>query len=366
MSEEQSTALALRHAGTELAPYYVPSREELSQTLSLAKVLMETRGAAIPKGIETVQEAAAIIMAGREMGFDPMTAFRRFYVVDGRTQIDAQGLAAKIQEGGGDLIYHCDCEKCADVELIRPGRLPIRIKYTMEQAVKAGSDKNKYGPKHPWVNHPGDMLIWKAVTRLAKRGAADLINAVNRSMVRIEDFEDATRQLAPDDVHDAVWNEAQPQRALTVGGQEVDTDTGEVIEEEPPSNQSEAESPSADADTPSENTTSEPLQTPLTTPSPTPPEPGPVPSTDAPAEPLGASDTSTKSATVEAEKASTTTSTPTSPRNLNYAVAHADKQAHFKVLSDFQKAIRGRGSMPEASEEMTLNEIVEAVGGSWP
>jgi hypothetical protein len=301
---EQGTSMALApYQGGQMAGYHVPSREEIGNTLSLAKVLYETRGAQIPESIKNVQQAAAVIMAGRELGFDPMTSFRRIYMVNGQTQLDAQGITAKIQDAGGNLIFHCDCDACADIELVRPGRPNLRIKYTMEQARKAGSNMGKYGEKAPWKAHPADMLVWKAITRLGKRGAADIVNAIEGSMVRVADFGDADLQLVPEDAQEAAYDRP----ALTGSGEVIDTETGEVLEDDDlPSDWPEDEAEAAVAEEP-ENTPDAPVQEPW--------------------------------------------------QAVPYAAAVADKTRFFQELSAYQKAL-GRRLRPDGYEALTLGDIV--------
>lgn len=335
VSDEQSpsTALAPYHGDAQLTTYHVPSRQEISDTLALGKVLMETRGAAIPQALDTPQKAAAVILAGRELGFDVMASFRHFFVVDGQTQPDGQALVALMQRGGADIIYHCDCDQCADVELIRPGRTPIRIKYTLEQARKAGSTggKRKDGSvweKPAWKNHPADMLIWKAVARLARRGAADLVNSVQSAMVRVEDFEDHARQLDPGAVQEAVWQEQREQRPAL-----VDHETGEVLDE------AGSGEPGANADDDTEDG-------------------------ERPAPPQDVDD---EEGTADPPPAEAAPGSPEpDPRDLTYAEAHRDKGKHFKALTDFQKAVKGKGALPDGYETMSLSELVEAMGGTWP
>jgi len=346
----ESTALATVGEQRALTPYYLPTERDMKDTMALATTLMTTRGAAIPEALDTPAKVAAVVLAGRELGFDPMTSLRRLYIVDGQTQLDAQGITAKIQEAGGDLIFHCDCETCADVELVYPGRSNKRVKYTLALAVKAGTtggtrkDGSKW-TKPAWRNHPADMLVWRAITRLGKRGAADVINALVSAMVRVVDFGDLAASF-------------QPEHAPVI---EVDHETGEITQDAeytqgespclPPSG---LESESAPVSTRSENMTS-PAQTAST------PTPGAARSPAASAGATSASATPTSAPTV----AATAATSPATWRSLNYAEAHGDKAKHFQALSDYQKAIRGHGgSVPEAADSMTLGEVADSLTGA--
>jgi len=298
----ESTALVPAEEQRALTPYYLPNERDIKDTLALATTLMTTRGSVIPAALDTAAKVAAVVIAGRELGFDPMTSMRRLYLVNGQTQLDGQGIVAKIQAAGGDVVYHETTDAVADVEVLRPGRAPVRVRYTMEQAIKAGSTKNKYGEKETWRAHPGDMLIWKAVTRAGKRGAADLINALESAMVRVDDLGDYTGRVGLAEVRE------QLPTALTDGG--VDTETGEIA---------------------------------------------------APSEPVPPDDVIDAEATVGSQEPVEPPDDHEAPpvagwESVAYADAQANKSHYFKELSAFQKAL-GRRLMPDGYEDLRLGEI---------
>ena len=322
----ESTALAPYEERQALTPYYLPNERDIKDTLALAEVLLSERaaGQTIPATLDTPAKAAAVILAGRELGFDPMTSFRRFYIVNGQTQLDAQGIVALVQRAGGDIVYHETTDTVADVEIVRPGRASVRVRYTMEQAVKAGSTKNKYGDKAVWTSHPADMLIWKAVTRAGKRGAADLINAIEGAMVRLDDIADYA-----------------PERRGTLEDMPAALITEDHGEQEPP-DVTEAEYREGDEPCPE----SAPADT----------EPKTTPTTSAPP-PTTAGHPEAGSGSGNSAPA-TTTAEGESWRSVAYADAMANKAHYFKELSDFQKAL-GRKAKPDGYEDMSLGAIVD-------
>jgi hypothetical protein len=318
-SMSESTALAPYEGQQRALQPYVPTREEVGNMLALAKVLMETKGAAIPYTLDSPQKVAAVIMAGRELGFEPMAALKNLYIVNGMTQPNAQAIAALIQRAGGDIVYHeMTAERCT-AELVRPGRPPLKVTYTHEQATKAGLTKKQrrrakdgsfYETDGPWQLFPEDMLVWKAVTRLGRRGAADIINGLESSMIRLADVGDLTPHDA--DFRD-VTNASEGQAALA-----VDRETGEVLEDVA----------WGGSDWP-EDVAEEAVQS-----EPPPPDASP---------PAG------------------------DWRDVNYADAHADKGRFFRELSSYQKAIRGAGgTVPEAAGSMTLGEVALHLAGGEP
>lgn len=216
----------------------MPSQQELSVIATLAKTVVLARGHAVPAAIDSPAKAAAIMLAGRELGVPPMSALRHIFGVNGRTEPDAQLLAGIIAAREPDAsfeIVELSVESCT-MRLNRPSR-GIRAEYTyeLEDAKKAGL--LKVGPKGPgpWILFPKDMLRWAATKRLARAYAPDLINAVGgvsvsaaADLVSEVDIDLATiprEQLYSDgDSLDAPLVEL-------AGGALADTETGEVIED---------------------------------------------------------------------------------------------------------------------------------------
>lgn len=156
------------------APRGLITRPELGIITAIANTVGGVRSM-MPKWITTPGEATAIMLAGHELGLQPMAAVRHLYIVNGNVVASSQALASLVlaNEPGADIvIVETDTTK-ATVELRRPNRQPLRIIYTIEDAKRAG-----LAEKGVWKAHPADMLRWRAISRVCRLGAGDLINAV--------------------------------------------------------------------------------------------------------------------------------------------------------------------------------------------
>lgn len=230
----ESTALAPYDSQPRAMTTYLPSSQDVADVMALATTLKETRGAAIPYQLDTVAKVAAVIIAGREAGFPPMAALANFYVVNGSTFPRAQAMTAMVERAGGILTYAEMSDERCTATLQMHGRPPLTLTYTIEQAKKSGlvhsamrqrRDKqgNATGPAvetSPWVLFPADMLVAKCVTRLCRRGAASVINAIEAGQVRVIDVV----EQAPSVYGAEVDSEDRPA---------LDVDTGEVLEDSP-------------------------------------------------------------------------------------------------------------------------------------
>lgn len=200
-----STALAaLTALPSSRAMTHIPTAEDVSATLALANVFMTTRGAAIPYQLDTPAKIAAVIIAGQELGFEPMMALANLYIVNGATALRSQGMLAKVHEYGGDVDFHQDDDEACEATIRMPGKSPYRKRVTIEWAQKRGLVKSVMRRKHdkqgkeygepyetsPWVLWPEDMLVAKCVARLCRRKAPHIINGIEGSMVRLGDVLD--------------------------------------------------------------------------------------------------------------------------------------------------------------------------------
>lgn len=170
---QEVTALALR-----VPDRLLPTVGELSVMGKIARTLVQASGHAIPKTVDTSAKAAAIMLAGWEIGLRPMNAFRHIFVVNGRTELDAQAMMGLVKSSDttADFIFHRYDPDACDVELRRNGRRAARCEYTIEDAQRSGQTKSRDGDKSAWTGFARDMLAWAAVKRVCRLGAPDLIN----------------------------------------------------------------------------------------------------------------------------------------------------------------------------------------------
>lgn len=161
----------------ELPTKLLPGLDEIRAMQELGHALSGAVGYAIPSSLKNPDQAFAIMLAGWEMGIRPMTAFRHVFVVNGRTEPDAQlmmGIVAANDRTAEFRFSERSSTRCAG-ELWRHGKLVVAGEYTIEDAQHAHLIK----ADNPWAKFPRDMCAWALVKRLCRLGASDLINAVS-------------------------------------------------------------------------------------------------------------------------------------------------------------------------------------------
>jgi hypothetical protein len=182
MNENKAEERALvAHEGpapveVNIPPRSLPTSAELSVMGKIAQTLVQARGHSVPKEIDTMAKAAAVLLAGWELGVKPMTAFRHIFVVNGRTEPDAQIMMGLVRakDASAQFIFHeYTAERCK-VELRRGGESIVTVEYTLKDATASG----QLAKGGPWKQYPRDMCAWAAVKRACRLGAADLINAI--------------------------------------------------------------------------------------------------------------------------------------------------------------------------------------------
>lgn len=168
-----------------LAPFPVhppttllPTKSELEVMGLIARTIVMSPGYAIPAALDRPDKAVAVMLAGRELGVPPMASFRHIFVVNGRTEPDAQVMTGLVQHYDPTARFEWEersHERCV-VTLHRAGRAAIRSEYTLEDARRSGQFKED--GRGPWKLYTRDMLAWAAVKRACRLGAPEIINGI--------------------------------------------------------------------------------------------------------------------------------------------------------------------------------------------
>lgn len=227
-----STAVVPQEQSKALVPIHVtppattlPTIPEVQIIKTIANSVIEARGHAVPAGIDSPEKAFAVMLAGWELGLKPMTALRHCFVVNGRTEPDAQAMMGVVQarDPTARFVFHERTREACEVELQRGGQTIIRSRYTIEDAQASGQTKREGSP---WRLYPRDMLAWAAVKRACRFGAPDLINAIAGTDVgEAAEVMDAL----PTEAAEAIPAEAIPAEALVNPGDEpIDAESREV------------------------------------------------------------------------------------------------------------------------------------------
>jgi hypothetical protein len=129
----------------------------------------------LPKGIANPQQAITIALMGRDLNLSPMQSLTGLYVVNGMVALRGSLMLRLIYERvpGARITVLTPPEKANDeceVEMVRPHGQPMRFKFTVEDAKKAG-----FMGKATWQQHTATMLRWAAIRTGARIVFADAI-----------------------------------------------------------------------------------------------------------------------------------------------------------------------------------------------
>lgn len=140
---------------------------------------------------------AAAMLAGAELGFDPMASMRAFDVIQGVAAPRAITLRAIVQNQGHDLVI----ESATPTKVIAKGRRKDSgawqtVEWTIQRAQQLGLTA-----KDQWKKQPQTMLIARATSELARLIAADAILGIPYSAEELVDEQTetvtVTREAAP-------------------------------------------------------------------------------------------------------------------------------------------------------------------------
>lgn len=121
-------------------------------------------------------DAFFVVMLGRERGIPPMTALQTIYVLDGKPTCSGQALLSLIRRAGCevDIPNPSLVTDSATVRTRRPGSTVWKeYTYTLDMARKAG-----LATKKNWERHAAEMLIWRAVSTMARFEYPDIAGAL--------------------------------------------------------------------------------------------------------------------------------------------------------------------------------------------
>lgn len=168
----QTTAIQRHEGGAQQPPTSIAQRQQtapapyVGQPLSIQET-MRLAGELAKSGIVKTsrpETALAIILRGREAGFQPMESFEFIDVIEGRPQISPRGHLSIIYRSG--LLEELDIKPsepgkpiACTVTMKRKGGPRVTKTFTLEMAQKAGLVKEKSA----WKSYPEQMCQWRAI-----------------------------------------------------------------------------------------------------------------------------------------------------------------------------------------------------------
>lgn len=167
-------------------------------------------------------EATAAILAGLEIGLQPMAALRSFDVIQGQAAPRAVTLRAVVQSYGHELVLKESTATRAIVAGRRKGTDNWQTStWTIDRARELGLTG-----KDNWKKQPGAMLVARATAECARLIASDAILGIPYSIEEIADGASESIDLATGEV-------VEPQRKRTLSRKpKPETVTEEALEQE--------------------------------------------------------------------------------------------------------------------------------------
>lgn len=140
------------------------------------------------KKFASVDAIWTVILIGREHGLSAMTALQSMTIIEGKVEMDAGLIVAKVQTS--PLCEHFELIESTDThatyETKRRGeRKEMRMTFTVEEAerrglfvVNNGKRVTKWGKETNWHKMPDVMCMWRCATKLARAKYPDVVRGL--------------------------------------------------------------------------------------------------------------------------------------------------------------------------------------------
>jgi len=146
----------------------------------------------------TVQQIAAVLLAGQELEFPPMASLRAFVIIRGTVALYAIAARALLQRHGHDIVVIESTSTRAIVRGQRAGTdQPQQSVWDLDRAKTAG-----LYPGHPdgnWRKQTKAMLVARATAEVARWIASDAMLALPLVAEEVQDAPYEITEAAPDD-----------------------------------------------------------------------------------------------------------------------------------------------------------------------
>lgn len=166
--------------------------EAASATHQMAKTLVET--SFVPAAFRGKPvEATAAMLAGAEVGLNPMASLRAFDVISGTAAPRALTLRAIVQSMGHEIRVVESTPERAMVEGRRKGEETWQLsEWTIDRAKRL-----KLTGKENWQNQPQAMLLARATAECARLVAADAILGIPYAAEELRDDPGLREEISP-------------------------------------------------------------------------------------------------------------------------------------------------------------------------
>src|SRR6185436_19283492 len=125
-----------------------------------------------------VEQAIAIVAAGRELGVSMMASLRAFHKIDGRPTLSASLMRGLVLRSGKAEYFQC-IERTptkATWRTLRKGNpQPTELSYTIEEAKAAWTQGDAAWKNSGWTKNSADMCSARASSKLARLDYDDVL-----------------------------------------------------------------------------------------------------------------------------------------------------------------------------------------------
>jgi hypothetical protein len=154
----RNAAVAPRQASGAMLPAMT-----FTEMLSMGDHLVRT--GFLPKHVRNGAQAAAIMLAGRELGMTPMRSFRSLQMVEGKITESADSQLGRFKVAGGRARFNVLTEEQAELWLRHPNGDEHVERFTMEDADRAYLTRpSQNGAPSNYKKHPKAMLRSRCIT----------------------------------------------------------------------------------------------------------------------------------------------------------------------------------------------------------
>ena len=147
--------------------------QQIADLNTLLKVSNELNKSGMFPQLRNNGQVLAVVLAGKERGYGPMTSLTNIHVINGRIGYSAQMIAAELRKAGVTYnVIETDTEHCK-ICFERKGQEPFTYEWTTEDATRARKLPAK--PDSVWSTYPQDMLFSRCLSAGGKKFAPDAI-----------------------------------------------------------------------------------------------------------------------------------------------------------------------------------------------
>lgn len=141
---------------------------------------------------DTPEKLATLMMLCQAEGVHPITAVRRYDIIQGRPAMKSDAMLGDFQARGGKVAWVEYSETAVTGEFSAPGLAsPVRVSWTMEMAKRAG-----LADKGPWKQFPRAMLKARVISEGIRISMPAIISGIY-TPEEVQDFAPAAMLPAP-------------------------------------------------------------------------------------------------------------------------------------------------------------------------